>query len=134
MKRVKIVVLCIFSLIAGCAAISEQVSVDKFDKISKAYEKALLRSQFLLAQQFLDPVTVKEEIDFKKYENIKIVDYAASDLILSEDRINITQTVDIQYYWRDSYVLKSIQDKQYWRYYKEDKIWLLQTGLPIFKQ
>ena len=86
------------------------------------------------SEQFLDPATIKEEIDFKKYENIKVVDYAVSDLIFSEDKINIIQTIEIQYYWRDNYVLKSIQDKQYWRYYKEDKIWLLQTCLPFFKQ
>lgn len=134
MKRGNIFFLCFFSLISGCATLSDQVSVDNFNKISKAYEKALLRSQFVLAYQFLDPATIKEEIDFKKYKNIKVVDYAASDLILSEDKIKIIQTVEIQYYWRDSYVLKSIQDKQYWRYYKEDKIWLLQTGLPVFKQ
>ena len=134
MKRLRIVILCFFSLIAGCATISGQASVEKFDKISKAYEKALLRSQFVVAYQFLDPATVKEEIDFKKYENIKVVDYAVSGLTLSGDKIKILQTVEIQYYWLDSYVLKSIQDKQRWRYSKEDKNWLLQTGLPVFKQ
>ena len=134
MKRIKIFILYFFILIAGCATISEQVSTEKFDKISRAYEKVLLRSQFNAAYQFLDPATIKGEIDLNKYENIKVVDYAAGNYVLSADKAEIRQTVEIQYYWSDKFILKTVRDDQLWRYYKERKAWLLQTGLPAFTQ
>ena len=134
MKRMKIFIPYFIILIAGCANISGQVSTEKFDKISSTYEKVILRSQFFAASQFLDPTTTKGEIDLDKYENIKVVDYVAGNYIVSTDNSEIRQTIEIQYYWNDSFVLKTVRDDQIWKYYKEQKAWLLQTGLPAFSR
>jgi hypothetical protein len=134
MRRVKNLIPFLFILIACCATISAPMRMQKFDKISKTYENALFSSQFEAAYQMLDPKTLKEEMNLDRYENIKVVDYAERNTVLSEDMFEIRQTVEIQYYLRDRFVLKTIRDEQLWRYYKEDKIWLLQTGLPPFEQ
>lgn len=120
-------------MMIGCSTMSENLRLGKFEKTSKAYEKVLREALFETAVQFMSPETIKEETDFSQYKKIKVFEYAVKDVGLSEDKLEIHQTAEIQYFMLDRYVLKTIQDKQFWKYHEEHEDWFLQTGLPHFK-
>ncbi len=131
MKKRTVFLPLVFLLMVGCASFSAKKRAEQFGTISKAYENALRGSRFKTAYQCVDPATV-QEIDFDKYKNIRVVEYAVTDIRLSGDSLEIGQTAEIAYYLLDRYVLRTIQDKQRWKYHEKDKVWLLQTGLPSF--
>ena len=81
----------------------------------------------------MSPETHKDEMDFDPYKKIKVFEYAVKNFGLSEDKLEIHQTAEIQYFLLDRYILKTIEDKQLWKYHEDHDAWFLQTGLPDFK-
>lgn len=120
-------------MMIGCSTISENLRFGQFEKTSKAYENTLREALYETASQFMSPGADKEGTDFSRYKNIKVFEYAVKDVGLSEDKLEIHQTVEIQYFMLDRYILKTIQDKQLWKYDEKYEDWFLQTGLPDFK-
>ena len=104
-----------------------------FGTISKAYENTLRASRFETAHQFLDTEVLAEDKDIHQYKNVRVYEYEVKEFNLSDDTSEIHQTAEIMYYKMDTYILKTIRDRQLWKYNETDKVWLLQTGLPEFK-
>ncbi len=108
----------------------EKSRMADFEKISRAYERIMLDSDFETAHGFTDPESVREEMDFTAYKDIKIVDYQVKKGWMSDDRIKIKQTVEVKYYRIDSLIVRTTRYEQLWKYDDMKKTWLLQTGLP----
>ncbi len=66
-------------------------------------------------------------------ENKKIVSYDLLGTKVSEDKLEVTQTVEAEYYFLDRYVVKKIEYEQTWRYESNMESWMLQTGPPHFE-
>ena len=130
MKKFAFFALLIFFLPAGCTSLTENSRMEKFGLIAKAYEHALRMSDYSKAAKFLDPSASISKPDFEKMKNIKIVEYKLIHTDVSENKQEITQDVELQYFRLNSNILHSAHHPQTWRFKPEDKIWLLQTGLP----
>lgn len=119
-------------LLAGCTGISSVSRLDLFDDMERSYRLALRDSDFKAAANLLDPEGKAGPIDYDKYNAIKVVRYKTTKIEPSDDKLEIRQEVEIQYYRQSHPVVKIVQDDQLWRYRPLKKMWLLQTGLPVF--
>jgi hypothetical protein len=114
----------------GCAGIAGKGRMEKFSEIVSSYESALERSDYRKASTFVDRSVDGVLLDHNKFANVKIVRHKVTRVEVSDDKRSIEQDVEIQYFLLDRNVLKTMNDHQVWKYQAEDKIWLLQTGLP----
>lgn len=130
MNGFRIFIVPLVLLLIGCATISEKTRLEKFTGIAKSFEIALRRSDFSTAAKFIDPTAPRQEINPPDFKNIRIVDYEVKNIKVSEDKLEILQDTELKYYHLDHNILNTIQYRQEWHYKAEDKVWLLQTGLP----
>lgn len=129
MNRLRFLLLGTMALLVSCAAISEKSRMDRFSDISENYKFALLRADYYLASSFVDP-SERNTIDPNQLKEIKIVDYKPNRVNLSEDKSQIKQDIELQYFQMGRNVLRSLQYRQVWQYQEEGKMWLLKTDLP----
>lgn len=118
-------------LLIGCAGKNRMY---KFSEISKSYQRALEMSDYRVASKYVDPSSARTAADVRRFANIQIVKYTIANINVSEDKQSIEQDVELQYYLLDQNRLKTAIDHQVWRYKNEDKVWMLQTGLPSLNQ
>jgi hypothetical protein len=131
MKRNCFVLLLATLVLWSCAAAFEQARTEHFNKYADRYRLALLRGEFGQAASMIDPAN-RKSTDFEKMKEIKIVDYKCTGVILSDDKNEIRQDVELQYYLKSQNILKSTQYQQLWQYKDEGRIWQLKTDLPAF--
>lgn len=129
MNRLRFLFLGTMALLVSCAAISEKSRMDRFSDISENYKFALLRADYHLASNFVDP-SERNTIDPNRMKEIKIVDYKPNRINLSEDKSQIKQDIELQYFLMGRNLLRSLQYQQVWQYQEESKMWLLKTDLP----
>jgi hypothetical protein len=132
MRVLKFVVLTTSIVLMGCATLAINSRMDKFNTTVKAYEHALLRSDFSAASRFLDPALQPNNKNFRRYSNVKIVRYSVKNITVSEDSHVVRQDVMLQYFFLDRNILHTTSSREVWRYREKNKVWLLQTALPDF--
>ena len=132
-KTIYILCFCLL-LITGCATYSEVKQQDLYEASSFSYEQALLFGKYEAAHGFIksDP-SMEQFTDFKRLKKIKVTSYELIAMKVLEEMSVISQKVEIKYYFLDSLVEKTIIDNQLWRYYPEEEMWYLESGLPDFK-
>jgi hypothetical protein len=128
---IAIVVLCCLPL--GCAAVSEQTKMKAYEQTMDSYETAMRLSDFNAACRYVDPSVMNRNDCLKRYDNLKLVSYDIIGMNLADDKREMTQTVEVEYYFLDRYIAKKIQYEQSWRYREDEQTWMLRTGPPIFK-
>jgi hypothetical protein len=67
------------------------------------------------------------------YDNLKIIEYEVLEVEVVEENKKVTQSVAVDYHFRNQVVLKNIQYKQTWKYQEGVKTWLLQSEPPVFE-
>lgn len=130
MKKLVTLAILTCALLAGCAAMAEKSRLESYSQIVDAYEHALRMSDYNAAVQFLDPSASTARVDLNKMKDIKIVEYKVTRVDMSENSMEITQDVELQYFRLNSNILRTAHDPQIWRFQQEGNVWLLQTGLP----
>ena len=125
--------LIITLVLIGCATISEQSRMTRFDKKSERYKELVLLSEFEAAYKFGDTENMIEDINLDALKNIKVTDYALKNHYISNNKLEIKQSVEIEYHWLDIYRVRTILNKQIWKYDEGKETWVLQTGLPRFE-
>ena len=130
--RITAVVMILFLLPVGCATLAERSRMEKFELISKSFERALRTSDYTEASKCLDTPAAEARPDLKHLRNYKISEYKVIRIHVSEDKQQITQDVELQYFRLNGTILHSTRYPQTWRYIPEREIWLLETGLPEF--
>jgi len=128
--KITAVLMILFLLPVGCATLAESRRMEKFDLISKSFERALRTSDYTEAAKYLDTPAGETRPDLKHLRNYKISDYKIIRIQVSEDKQQITQNVELQYFRLNGSILHSTRYPQTWRYFPNRKIWLLATGLP----
>jgi hypothetical protein len=132
-KTIYFICFCLF-LTTACASLSGVKQEDLFETVSFSYEQAIFFGKYEAAHGFTKVEAPKEHVtDLKRFKMIKVTSYELIALKALEDRNIVTQRVEISYYFLDSLVEKTIVDNQLWKYYPEEKIWYLESGLPDFK-
>ena len=120
-------------VLIGCATLAEHSRMTRFEKISERYKELVLLSEFEAACMFGDTENMIEDINFDALKNLKVTDYALKSYYISNDKLEINQSVEMEYHWLDEYRVRTILDKQIWKYDEEKKTWVLQTGFPRFE-
>jgi len=126
-----ILAICVL-VMAGCTSISEINMKDQFKKTSYSYKQALQWSDWVAASGKLD--SDGKKLDYQaidELKQIKVTSYEVNEMKLSEDKLRVQQTVEIQYYHINRLVEKTLIDNQVWEY-DEEKGWRLVSGLPSF--
>ena len=117
----------------GCASISEQGKMEAYERTMDAYQTTMRLSDFNAACKYVDPFEMSRKDCLRQYENVKIVSYDVLGVNVAQDKLEVTQTVEVEYFFLDRYVVKKFEFEQSWRYQKETGSWLLQTGPPHFE-
>ncbi len=66
-------------------------------------------------------------------DNIRITDYQVRIPPMMLEQHILSQTVTIEYLFRDTQVIKTMSDNQIWEYNKETKQWFRANPIPEFK-
>ena len=97
MRRISIVIMVALTFVIGCGTIKEQTRMSDFDKMDRAYRHIMLESDYETAMGFTDSEVVSEDVDYTAYEKFKIVDYQVKKNKVSEDKLEITRTIQLKY-------------------------------------
>lgn len=130
MKKWTFFALLLCSLPSACSSLGASGRMEKFGQTSDAYEHALRMADYDKAAGFLDPTAPAPKSKIHRIKNYKIVDYKITHIDVSENKQQITQDVEFQYFRLNGNILHTARQSQTWRYQPEGKIWLLQSGLP----
>ena len=130
MRKYTTAVFLIILLLTGCTGLAHKSRIEAFGQVAEGYEHALRFSDYNTAAKFVDPSVLGAKPDFAALKNIKIVDYKITRIQVSEDKQQITQDVELQYFRLNSNILHTARDSQIWRYDPANEVWRLQTGLP----
>ena len=127
------IIACIICLPIGCASILEQGKIEAYERTMDAYQTTMRLSDFNAACKYVDPVEMSRQDCLRQYENVKIVSYDVLGVNVDEDKLKVTQTIEVEYFFLDRYIVKKFEYEQSWRYKKDMETWLLQTGPPHFE-
>ena len=119
-------------VLVGCTSLNAMKHQDQFNKTSHSYEKALRWGDWVAASSLLD--LKGQALDYRaidKLKQIKVTSYEVNELVMSEDALQVNQSVEIQYYHTHEMVEKTLVDRQVWEY-RQDEGWRLVSGLPKF--
>lgn len=131
-KYCGVAVLVMILLACGCSRVADIKQKEAFSETSRAYRQAILWSDFEYAATFLKDSHQIPEID-PMYQKIKVTAYNERRHAFNHDSGKIEQTVQIQYYWIDQMIEKSIIDHPSWEWNPEAGFWFLSSDLPVFK-
>lgn len=119
----------------GCGTISNDSRNISFQAATFGYESALRWGNFATAFGYLDPDLRKDKELPTVFKGLRVTGYEIipAPLAANESEELATQSAKIDYYYDDRYVLKSLVDRQTWRYDSKLNNWWLTTGLPKFQ-
>ncbi|MFC1813701.1 hypothetical protein ACFL03_13535 [Thermodesulfobacteriota bacterium] len=121
-------------LVFGCASLELSKQMKKFDLTSENYATAIKWSDFEAAYYSSKDAQIESKPpDLSKLKLVKVTSYEVRQFIVSEDKSQVRQIVEINYYKLNYNVVRTILDHQLWEYDPEGKIWYLRSELPDFK-
>jgi hypothetical protein len=133
MKKTASFAILILLFVHGCATMEQKSRLEKFSEISESFERALRMADYTKAARFIDPSAGVAKPDFEILRNIKIWDYKVSRVHVSEDKMKITQDVELHYFRLNGNVLHHTTYPEIWQFQPDKEVWLLETGLPDFR-
>jgi hypothetical protein len=128
-------VLFSLSLLAGCA--TQKSKGDLLDATLESYAATLRWGNFEDAVAFVDPETLKTHpltsVDLGRYRQIRISGYNAQpSRPAGEGEVIVVAEVVLTN--NNTQSVRSVLDRQRWRYDEKAKHWWLVTGLPDITQ
>ncbi len=123
----------IFMTVLSCAmallSCAEQKREATLEDSLTMYEKAIRWSEFGRASKYLmNP----EDADIENLEGIKVTSYEPTGRNVSEDGLQIEESVKISYTLAGNQAERTLVDRQIWEYDQEKDRWYLTTRLPDF--
>lgn len=128
--------IAVVALSVSCARMQNQDKMDKLDLATRTYGKAIRWSHFDSAEAFLSPESPRlTEAEREALEKgIRVTSYEPAEQVMTPDLIRTTISVKIAYLLDGSNRLRTITDRQNWRYDEEAKRWYLEGSLPDFTE
>lgn len=121
------------SLIGGCATYREDRRQDALEAATTAYATALRWGYYETAIGYLHP-DKRRVVDVPKdLPNIRVTRYDVVQPPIPSGELTAVQVVQIDYLHVDTQRMRSLGDRQEWRYEPATKTWWLYSGLPVFK-
>jgi hypothetical protein len=134
MIKPKLLIVLLSLLPVCCVSVSEMRRMEKFEEASSIYENAIRWSDFETAGTFLN-VHENPNISAKTEElkQFKVTSYTIKRFLPTRDKSQVLIIAEIKYFKLNSLVVKSISDRQLWKYDSAKERWFLTSGLPNFK-
>ena len=124
-----------FCLLAGCSAPGSRG--DLLNATLESYAATIRWGNIEDAASFVDPETLKlhplTDIDRQRFAQVRVSGYSAQPTRpLGESEVG--QTVEIVLTNNNTQSVRSVLDRQRWRYDDKNKRWWLLSGLPDITQ
>jgi uncharacterized protein YceK len=131
-----ILLLLVIALMGGCETIRNKSITWELEECSKSYNKMIRWHEMDKAEAVFPPEELKEEFTRKvrAARNVTVTDFRVKKMECSPEKGEATVVVDIDYYREPSVTVKTLEDKQEWKYVEENgnKRWRLMTLPPDF--
>ena len=115
----------------GCGTIEKDKKSNAMDAALNTYGDAIRWGYFETAYSYVHPDKLKEAP--MALENIRVTSYDVRQAPLMLDEENAEQVVRIEYVQKDVQQVRTLSDRQLWRYEKDTGRWWLYSGIPRFK-
>ncbi|ESQ15902.1 MAG: hypothetical protein N838_07270 [Thiohalocapsa sp. PB-PSB1] len=115
----------------GCGRVKEDKMATALYVATKGYRESIRWGYFDAAAGFLHP-DQRADLDMKALENVRVTGYEVIQPAVITPQETAVQRVRIEYVLEDEQRLKSLMDRQEWRWDEERVAWWLYTGLPEF--
>lgn len=125
-----IVCLVATLLLIGCATVKKQKKSLALEAATTGYGAAIRWGYFETAYGFAHPDKRKEVPE--NLENIRVTGYEIVQPPVMKDGKTAVQITRIEYLHRDMQRIRSLSDKQEWRYDVDSNTWWLHSGVPEF--
>ena len=120
MKKAAGFAVLILVVVVGCASMEQRSRFEKFSEISESFERALRMSDYTRAAKFIDPSHADIRPEIRRLRNFKIADYRITRMDVSDDKLKITQDVELQYFRLNSNILHRSSYSQIWKFQPEE--------------
>jgi uncharacterized protein YceK len=128
--------ILVVALFAGCASMKKKNIAWELDEYSRNYNKMLRWHELENASAIFPPVERQEEFSkrVRAAKNVTITDFRIKKKECLPEKGEATVILDIDYYREPSVTVKTVEDKQIWKYVGENdkKRWRLMTLPPDF--
>ena len=120
------------SLVAGCGTLSEKKKEKTLSETTLFYENAIRWTDFAAATRYqrLPAGTANPPLD---PATLKVTGYRQTAARPLADGMEVMLSVQIDYYYKDTLTVHTLQDRQLWRYDDQDETWYITTPLPDFR-
>lgn len=123
------------ALLGACATPGSKS--DLLDNTLQSYAAVIRWGNFEDAAGFVDPATLQEHpltaLDLQRYGQVRVSGYNEQPRRATGDN-EVRQTVEITLANNNTQTVRSVFDRQVWRYDEKAKRWWLMTGLPDITQ
>ena len=123
--------LAICMLLAACASTADKM--DRLNSTLRGYEKALRWAKFDIAYSYHKWESKEQPSIPNHLKNIRLTNYGASNSSFDEKTMTAKQTVTINFYNKNNLRERSLEDKQRWKYFPDEKRWYLMSKPPSFQ-
>jgi hypothetical protein len=117
---------------SGCATYREDRKQESLEAATNAYAAALRWGYYETAVGYLHPEKRKVAEVPKILKDIRVTRYDVVQPPIQTGKTETVQVVQIDYVHQDVQSVRSLTDRQTWRYEPEAKSWWLYSGLPAF--
>ena len=128
--------IIVFALMGGCETIKKKNIAWELDEYSKSYNKMIRWHELDKAGAVFPPEELQEEFTRKvlSAKGFTVTDFRVKKMHYSPEKREATIILDIDYYREPSVTVKTVEDKQVWKYLggEDNKRWQLMTLPPDF--
>lgn len=119
--------------LVGCKTMDESKEVLMMESRLKLYGKTVRWGSLENLYGFLTPEESAKVVFPENLHNIRVTDYQVRIQPRMLDEHRLSQTVTIEYLFRDTQAIRTLSDHQMWEYDEEDKQWFRANPIPEFK-
>ncbi len=122
-------------LLGGCGTLSKAKKNQALDLRLREYAHEVRWGALEALPSYLEADKLSEQPPIADDpQNIRVTEYEVlRPPMPGSDENQITQTVKIDYLFRDRQVVRSIIDQQSWKYYPDTGNWVRTNLIPVFK-
>lgn len=124
--------ICLLLIVlGGCATTFDKM--DRLNSTLRGYEKALRWAKFDIAYSYHKWDSTEQPAIPKHLKNIRLTNYGVSNSSFNEKEMTAKQTVTMGFYNKNNLRERSLEDKQRWKYFPDEKRWFLMSKPPSFQ-
>lgn len=119
--------------LGGCGVMKEDRRADALEAATSGYRQSIRWGYYAAAVGFLHP-DQRAKVDMEALKNIRVTSYETVQPAVIQPDNTAVELVEIEYVLNDRQQVKSLGDRQQWRYDTDKSSWWLMSGLPRFAQ